>query len=184
MSLHPHPLTADRWDDFAALFGPRGAWGGCWCMFPILGTKEFEANGNAGNRAAMRRLVDDGPAPGLLGYRDGTAVGWVAVGPRERYGRIQRSWVTKPVDDVLVWSVACFVIHRDHRGQGVAGALLDAAVAFARQHGAPAVEGYAKDGHTADEFAWMGPMSLFAKAGFREIARRSPTRPVMRLDLG
>ncbi len=107
----------------------------------------------------------------------------MAVGPRERYGRIQRSWVTKPVDDVPVWSVVCFVIAKGHRGTGVATGLLSAAVNHARAHGAAAVEGYAKDGDTADEFAWMGPMSLFAKAGFTEIARRSPTRPVMRLTL-
>ncbi len=182
MKLDVAPVTPDRWDDLAALFGPRGAWGGCWCMFPILSSREFQAHGSAGNRAAMAALVAGGPPPGLLAYDGDRPVGWVAVGPRERYGRIQRSWVTKPVDDVPVWSVVCFVIARDRRSQGVAGVLLDAAVHHARDHGAAAVEGYAKDGATADEFAWMGPMSLFAKAGFREIARRSPTRPVMRLE--
>ncbi len=178
-----HPVTPDRWHDVVALFGPSGAWGGCWCMFPILSSHEFQANGNAGNKAAMAARVAAGPAPGLLAYAGDQPVGWVAVGPREGYGRIQRSWVTKPVDDVPVWSVVCFVIDRRHRGQGVATALLDAAVEFARSHGAIAVEGYAKDGHTADEFAWMGPVSLFTRAGFAEIARRSPTRPVMRLEL-
>ncbi len=183
MSLDIHPATADRWDDLVALFGPSGAFGGCWCMFPILGSKEFQANGNAGNKAAMAALVAGGPAPGLLAYDGSEPVGWVAVGPRERYGRVQRSWVTKPVDDVPVWSVVCFVIAKRRRGEGIAAALLDAAVSYARDQGAGAVEGYAKDGLTADEFAWMGPMPLFARAGFTEIARRSATRPVMRLSL-
>ncbi len=183
MSLEIHPVTPGRWDDLVALFGPSGAFGGCWCMFPILSSKDFQANGNAGNQAAMAALVAAGPPPGLLAYDGGEPVGWVAVGPREGYGRIQRSWVTKPVDDVPVWSVVCFVIARRRRGEGIAAALLGAAADYASEHGATALEGYAKDGRTADEFAWMGPMSLFANAGFTEIARRSPTRPVMRLEL-
>lgn len=183
MKLDVLPVTPDRWDDLVALFGPNGAFGGCWCMFPILRSNEFQANGNAGNKASMAELVAAGPPPGLLAYEEGRPLGWVAVGPRERFGRIQRSWVTKPVDDVPVWSIACFVIARGHRNRGVATALLDAAVDYARAHGATTVEGYAKDGRTADEFAWMGPVSVFARAGFTEIARRSPTRPVMRLSL-
>ncbi len=184
MGLEIHPVSAERWDDLERLFGPRGAWGGCWCMFPILPTREFDAGAGEGNRAAMRSLAATwDPAPGLLGYRDGEPVGWVATGPRERYGRIQRSWVTKPVDAVPVWSVVCFVIAKGHRSTGVATELLAAAVDRARRHGAPAVEGYAKDGRTEDAFAWMGPVSLFRKAGFTEIARRSPTRPIMRLEL-
>ena len=181
-----HPATADRWDDLQALFGERGAFGGCWCMFNRQSTKEFGELRYEPNRAALRRLVHRGPAPGLLAYEAGVPVGWVAIGPREEYGRIQRSRVTKPVDDTPVWSITCFVIHRKHRGRGVATAWLDAAVEFAKANGAEAVEGYPvepRKDEMPDIYAYMGLASMFTKAGFTEIARRSETRPLMRKTL-
>ena len=94
-----------------------------------------------------------------------------------------RSRVTKPVDDIPVWSVTCFVIDKRHRGRGVATALLEAAVDFAAANDAVAVEGYPVEPRTGEMppiYAWMGLSSMFANAGFDEIARRSETRPLMR----
>ncbi|MFQ5555371.1 MAG: GNAT family N-acetyltransferase [Acidimicrobiia bacterium] len=147
---------------------------------------EYEQLKGDPNRRALEALVVAGHVPGLLAYRDGTPVGWVSLGPREVFGRLGRSRVTKPVDDTPVWSITCFVVDRAHRGTGVATALLDAAVVFAGAGGAAAVEGYPVEPRSSEMppiYAWMGLASMFAGAGFTEIARRSETRPLMRLVL-
>ncbi|HEX7003995.1 MAG TPA: GNAT family N-acetyltransferase [Trueperaceae bacterium] len=180
------PATADRWTDLEKLFGKSGAYSGCWCMYWRVSSNEFAANGNAGNRTALERLTGSGIVPGLLGYRDGEPVGWISLAPREQYGRLQRSPKLKPVDDQPVWAVVCFFVHREHRGRGVAGGLLDGAIAYARSNGATVIEAYPPDSgadRLADPAAYMGTVSLFRRAGFREIARRGPKRPIFRLTL-
>jgi GNAT superfamily N-acetyltransferase len=177
------PATPDRWDDIEQLFGPTGQQGGCWCMWNRQTSREFAEHKGDENKASFRALVEADRPPGLLAYADGIPVGWVAVAPRYEYGRLQRSRVTKPVDDVAVWAITCFVVARRARGTGVATALLGAAVEFARSQGARAVEGYPvepRSDHMPEIYAWMGLASMFENSGFKEIARRSETRPVMR----
>ena len=99
MKLHIHPLTADRWDDFEALFGANGACGGCWCQWFLLPNKIYETQKGEGNRQAMRQIVESGAVPGLLAYHEGQPIGWVAVAPRKDYSRLQRSRILRPVDD-------------------------------------------------------------------------------------
>lgn len=186
MVVEIHPLTPERWPDLEQLFGPRGAYGGCWCMWNRLSNREFEAASDDEKHEMLRAIVAD-RVPGLLAYQDGLPVGWVSLGPREEFGRIQRSRVTKPVDDVPVWSIVCFVIDRHHRGTGVGTALLNAATEYAREHGAVAIEGYPvepRNDRMPDIYAWMGLASMFEAAGFTEIARRSETRPLFRKALG
>ena len=147
---------------------------------------EYESAKGEPNRTALEALVMAGHIPGLLAYRAGEPVGWVSLGPREVFGRLGRSRVTKPVDDTPVWSVTCFVVDRAHRGTGVASALLDAAVGFAGENGAVAIEGYPVEPRSDEMppiYAWMGLATMFTRAGFSEIARRSETRPLMRLML-
>lgn len=177
------PVTPERWDDLERLFGPSGAYSGCWCMWLRVTSREFGENGNAGNRRALRAIVDQDRVPGLLAYRDGEPVGWVSVAPREDYGRLDRSPVTKRVDDVPVWSIVCFFIARPHRRSGVASALLAAAVAYAAGHGAEVVEGYPLDPaerRVGDADAWHGTLAMFEAAGFTTVAQRRPGRPVVR----
>ena len=178
-----HPLTQERWKDFETLFGARGACGGCWCMWWRLSHKEFEAKKGAGNKRAMKRIVKSGKVPGILAYRDGVPAGWCSVAPREDYPRLERSRILKPIDDQPVWSVVCLFISKDHRRQGVATGLLSAAVEYVKKKGGSIVEGYAvepKKGNMPDAFAFHGPASAYLKAGFKEVARRSETRPIMR----
>ncbi len=181
-----HPLTPARWDDFVELFGPHGAQAGCWCMWPRLTAKEFEARKGLANRRAMQAIVKSGTVPGILAYRAGHAVGWCALAPRVDYVRLERSRVLAPVDDQPVWSVYCFFIARSERRRGVATELLRAAVQHARKKGARMLEGYPIDPRSnrfPDAFAYHGTVSVFRAAGFREVARRSATRPIMRLEL-
>jgi GNAT superfamily N-acetyltransferase len=186
--LDIHPLTGDRWDDLATLFDRPGDPKGCWCMYYRVRSRDFAELWGAGARAAFRKVADDGPPPGLLAYRDGVPVGWCAVAPRENFVRILHSPVLRPLDDApACWAVVCFYVLRGERRGGVAAALLEAAVAFAAGQGATLVEGYPKDTAGARRSAnevFMGSRSMFARAGFTEAGRRSPTRPIMRLDLG
>jgi GNAT superfamily N-acetyltransferase len=187
-TLEIHPLTPDRWDDLVTLFDRPGDPKGCWCMFYRVRSRDFERLWGKGARTAFQKVVADGPPPGLLAYRDGVPVGWCAVAPRETYPRILNSPVLRPVDDTpACWAVVCFYVLRRERRGGVAAALLEAAVAFAAEHGAETVEGYPKDTAGASRHAnemFVGSMSMFAEAGFAEVARRSPTRPIMRREPG
>jgi len=177
------PLTAETWNDFEALFGPRGACGGCWCMTWRVSTAEFKANSGAGNRAAMRALVDGGKQPGVLLYENGHAVAWCAVAPRDEYIRLAASRILAPVDDEKVWSVSCFFVEKKARGRGLTVAVLNAAAEFARSKGARILEGYPQElkEKLPPAFVWTGVMPTFVHAGFREAERRSPKKPIMRM---
>lgn len=180
------PVTRELWDDLAALFGPSGAYSGCWCMFWRVKSSEFEANGNKGNRRALKRIVARNEIPGLLAYESGKPIGWISLGPKSEFGRIERSPLFKAIDDQPVWSVVCFFIKKDHRNLGVGKRLLAAATDFARSQGARVLEAYPIDtrGKRQEDAAlFTGTQDLFEQAGFVEVARRKERRPVMRKKL-
>lgn len=181
-----HPLTPDRWADFKTLFGPRGACGGCWCTFWRRPRSEFNENKGDGNRRLMLGIVNDGPSPGILGYLDSEPVGWCAVAPRADYPALARSRILQPVDDTPVWSVSCLFVRKDHRKKGLSVRMLRAAVEHVKQQGGSVVEGYPVEPKKDDvpaAFAWTGLAAAFLAAGFREVARRSDTRPIMRYEI-
>jgi GNAT superfamily N-acetyltransferase len=174
------PLTADLWPAFADLLDQGGPAGRCWCMAPRIGA-EYRRRPAAGNRDDFRGIVRQGPPPGLLALRGATAVGWCQVAPREVLPALDRAWRTRRVDDVPVWIIACFYVRKGHRRQGVTSALIAAAVDLARSAGAPAIEAFPLDGDVSPSATGTGYASTFAAAGFAEVARRSPERPIMRL---
>ena len=181
------PLTRERWDDFVQLFGPRGACGGCWCMTPRLPRAVYERQKGAGNKKAMRRLVERGAEPGLLAYVGGEPVGWCALGPREDFPPLARSRVAKRIDERPAWSIVCLYIRPDQRGRGLSARIIEAAAAHARSRGAELLEAYPVEPRKKPMpavFAWTGIASAFLRAGFEEVARRSPTRPYLRRELG
>jgi len=177
-----YPLTSDRWSDFVQLFGKNGACAGCWCMWWRLPRAEWVKGKGDGNKKALQKLVKSGDVPGLLAYADGQPVGWCAIAPRVDYPRLANSRTLQPVDDQPVWSISCFFVARPFRRRGATIELLEAAVEFARKRGGKIVEGYPVEPkkEQADAFVYTGLASAFRKAGFKEVARRSPTRPIMR----
>jgi GNAT superfamily N-acetyltransferase len=184
--LQFHPVTPDRWKDFEKLFGSNGACAGCWCMWWRLSRKEFSQKQYAGNKRAIKKIIMGGQKPGILAYADGKPIGWCAIAPREAYSSLERSNVLKRVDDSPVWSVTCFYVARGHRHQGMAGQLLNAAIRLARQRGVKIVEGYPIDsgGEKKNTMSiFTGLASTFMEAGFVEVERRAPTRPIMRYFL-
>jgi GNAT superfamily N-acetyltransferase len=181
-----HPVTLARWGDVEELFGGRGACGGCWCMSWRLARREFNAGKGEGNRLAMKALVESGTVPGLLGYLDGRPVGWCSLGRREQFPALARSRVLGPVDDQPCWSVSCLFVHRSCRNKGMATLLIGAAGDYLKDKGARFLEGYPVEPWVGKPipaaFAWTGVPKAFLANGFLEVARRSPTRPVMRFD--
>jgi GNAT superfamily N-acetyltransferase len=190
------PLTAERFGDLAALFEQGGDPRWCWCAyFPFRGRDRTHSTATD-NRAALLALVEsdqrEHPAPGLVAYRDDRAVGWASLGPRKDYERLTYSKVLAPLDEAPVWSIVCFVVSRRARGQGVAAALLDAAIDYAREHGASTIEAYpvdTREGRVPPANAYRGTLAMFERAGFIVAARRqwnatTPVRPIVRLALG
>ena len=192
MKLTVRPLTPEHWADWEAVFGAPGCSvaRGCACMYyRVSGSPPAAPKGVTraeANRRSFKALVDGGAFTGLIGDRGDEPVGWISVAPREQYAKLQRSPVMKPVDAEPVWSIVCFVVPSVHRGQGVARALLDAAVAYGRRHGWRLLEAYPVDkpGPRSDDSMWFGARSMFDAAGFEEVACRKPGRPVMRLRPG
>lgn len=190
MKLAFHPLTPDRWADLETLFGPtRGAISGCWCMWFRLTRGEWTGHGRDGRKRAFKRLVESGPSPGILVYdragKNRRAVGWCAIAPREATPRIAASRVARPIDDKPAWAITCFYIDKEYRGRGVMAALVKAATRHAKQAGARLVEAYPmeKVGSQAWGGAFVGVATCFTGAGFKEAARRTPNRPLMRKAL-
>ena len=185
MKLSVAPLTPDRWLDLEAIFNAKGCSvaRGCWCMYYRLSGKE---NSRDKRKARLKRLARADPPAGLIGYRDRMPVGWISLGPREDFAKLERSPVMKAVDAQRVWSIVCFVVPAEFRGQGVAAALLQGAIAYARKRGVAILEAYPVDKarRSPDDFMWFGAKSMYDAAGFEEVARRRPARPVVRLRLG
>jgi GNAT superfamily N-acetyltransferase len=178
------PLTSGEWPALEDLFGPAGASNGCWCMYWRLGPR-YRDRPRAENKRDRRRLAASDRSPGLLAFDGGAAVGWCELAPRADLTWLARARFLQPVDDLPVWSVPCFFVRRMHRGRGVMGALIDAAVLVAAGSGAAALEAYPVDttapGHTGNLFP--GIASVFAEHGFEIVARRKPDRPIMRRRL-
>ena len=185
--LRIEPLTPRRWDDLEGLFGANGADGGCWCMWFRQSRPEFRAMRGDSNRKAFHKVVDQSEvAPGLLAYDGDRAVGWVSLAPRDGYPRLARSRAAKRIDDQPVWSIVCFFIDRGARGRGVMHALVAGAVEYARRHGARVIEAYPQDiqgRRPSADAAFVGLLPVFEQAGFVEVARHVPNRPLVRLVL-
>jgi GNAT superfamily N-acetyltransferase len=155
-------------------------------MFWRLPRKQFDAGKGAGNKRALKRLVGAGREPGIIAYSQQQPVGWCALAPRQDYVALERSRILKPIDDQPVWSISCFFIRKDYRRCGVSTLLLRAAVNFAARNGARVIEGYPVEPSMEkmpDPFLWHGIPSAFLRAGFREVERRSATRPIMRFEI-
>jgi GNAT superfamily N-acetyltransferase len=189
------PLTPDRLLDLASLFEQGGDPKWCWCAYYRVRSTDFSNAAKTRHRSVMETAVTDnaaeGRAPGLLAYRGDETVGWVSIGPRTDYERLAHSRVLAPLDETPVWSIVCFVVGRSSRGLGVAKALLNAGIDYARKHGAATLEAYpvevAEGQRVPSGDVYKGTLSMFEAAGFQLVARREApggtSRPIVRLEL-
>jgi len=155
-------------------------------MYWRVRRKLYEQNKGDRNKRAIKKIVTSGTIPGILAYKNSKPVGWCSVAPRDDFPVLENSRVLKRIDEKPVWSVVCFFIKKELRGNGVSINLLEAAKKYVKDKGGKIIEGYPIEPRQAkfpEAFAWVGLASAFRKAGFKEIARRSETRPIMRFIL-
>lgn len=191
VTIEVQPATLARFDDVATMLGPKNPDSSvCWCLSHRVDSKTNRELVGPARGEYVKRLCSRPVAPGVLAYQDGEVVGWAAVAPRAELP-FARSRKIPHVDDLPVWTVWCIRVRPGYRGKGISHALLDGAVAFARTHRAPAVEGYPVDnkGETVDRtMAFVGTRALFERAGFTKAADTQAVaggfpRVLMRLDL-
>lgn len=190
MTWETHPVTPDRFEDFADIVNRTRRTDACWCLSHRLRAAEISELGGGSREQAMRRLCEREHPPGVVTYRDGEPVGWCNIGPRAEITRLAGSRLIRPVDDLPVWSIVCVVVRAGRRRQGVTAPLIEGAVAFAASHGAPAVEAHPVDppGRMDLTMAFVGTRSMFERAGFRVVGTTDAVasgmpRLVMRRDL-
>jgi GNAT superfamily N-acetyltransferase len=186
------PATAERFPDLAVILGTRSPdTPACWCLSYRLPSRENRALTPRERPAAVLALCSRPVRPGVLGYLDGEVVGWAGVAPRAELNSFARSRRIPHLDDLPVWTAWCFRVRAGYGGHGVATALLAGAVEFAREHGAPAIEGYPVDngGRRIDRAsAYVGTRAMFERVGFTKAADTDAIgggmpRVLMRLDL-
>jgi len=185
------PLTKEHWQDFEALFGDKGAYGGCWCMFWRMKRSEFMKSSGEDRKQAMNALVNSGTIPGLLLYEGDKPIGWCSVGPREQFYPLERSKTLLRVDDQPVWSLVCFYIDRKFRKHGVMTLLIQSAIDFVKAQGGQIIEAYPTDMQSAKlggknltgYHGFMGIASAFRKAGFVEVGRANDVQLIMRYKI-
>jgi GNAT superfamily N-acetyltransferase len=175
------PVTPERWRDLERLFGPKGAYSHCWCMYWRARRRDFRALTPVKRKAALRAWVRSGPAPGLLAYRRGEPVAWCAVAPRDEYAALAASRKLKPIGDTAgVWSITCYYVPKEHRRTGLMSALLEAAARHARRQGARLLEGFPVSAQKLTGcMGYTGLVPAYKKAGFRTVARPSRSMHVM-----
>ena len=176
-------MRASDWPALAELFGPRGGCAGCWCMTWRVERARWEAGRGAGNRRALKKLVERAPPPGTLALAGGRAVGWCSAAPRADFAALASKPSLATAWDARTWSVTCFLVAKDWRRRGLGARLLRAAVALARAHGATRVEGYPAalpqdGGDLPAVFAWTGLPQVFERCGFARLAETPGKRPI------
>jgi predicted GNAT family acetyltransferase len=185
------PLTLDNWPAFERLFGKNGACMGCWCMYWRVPRKDYDAARGPAAKRMFKKRVKDGPPPGVVAFEAGEAVGWLQIGPRPdtpQWNTPKRlSAPTKPEQarDENVWGATCFFVKAGHRRQGISDALLKGGIAMAKANGARVLEACPIDpvGRMDVVSLYVGHVSVFKRAKFKEVARRKENRPLMRLLL-
>ena len=183
--------TPARWDDVQHSLTGGGDGRSCQCVWPVLRNKDWNTTTVEQRRELFHEEIENGPPPGLVAYVDGVAAGWIRIGPRTAQQRILHTKAIaaatpEPLDDPRVWSVTCFVVRREHRGQGLNAALLSSAIDYARDSGARLIEAYPVDTAASDVSSnelFHGALSTFVDAGFREVAPLSRGRVIVSRDL-
>lgn len=179
VDLELHPVTPDRASDLLQFAAAHGKFGWCACMRWRLTSSEFKRSTKPSRLAELRSRASGAVPVGVLAYAAGEPIGWCSVAPRHSYSALERSKALARIDERPVWSVACFFVDRRFRRQGVTLALLKAAVAYALQQGAVAVEGYPVE-PSEGLYRYMGSPATFREAGFEDVTPSERSRLVMR----
>ncbi|CAM5639070.1 hypothetical protein MAUB1S_10988 [Mycolicibacterium aubagnense] len=191
MNIEIHALTPDFWPQFEDLFGKQGACYGCWCTHFRLPPATRRVSSRQSNKDHIRTRIEAGPPPGLLAVEDGTAQGWMQIGPRvdvpewNNKGRGSAPVDPSDAEDPGVWAISCFFIRVKARGQGLTHRLVSGGIDFARKNGARQIEACPIDlsRNSRSLGLFVGSSRVFEQAGFKRLVERKAGRPLMRLVL-
>jgi GNAT superfamily N-acetyltransferase len=185
VTIRVEPATASRWPDVVAVFGRTASKpDSCWCQ-------RFRQHDAPSNRAALKCELDTATVPvAVLAYVGDQPAGWTRAVPRHTLPGILGNRALQRIldEDDSAWWIACIVIRREHRGQGVGVALLQAAATHARENGASVIDGHPVDvdrlkAKASPSGLFTGTSTMFRAAGFHEVGRTYPSRPIMRMNL-
>lgn len=178
------------WPTLEEFFGPRGLVENCWCMYFRMAAKDYSACRPAARKDTLGDLVRADERVGVLGTVDGVAVGWIGVGPRLSFPRLQRAQVAKLLkgdDPERIWSIVCVYLRPEHRRQGLVRVLVDRAVGWARDDKAELIEAYPEDDRDPesgfDPHSFHGRVTTFQACGFTVVESRLQRRALIRKEL-
>ena len=189
MTIETKRLRPELWKDLENLFGQNGACGGCWCMsWRRTKGENWEDMKGYPNKKRFKRLVVSGMAHGVLAYDEGEPIGWCSFDRRQDYSKLDRSPSLKCDDSAEVWSIPCFFIKKDYRGQGVGTLLLSEAVKAIKDLGGKIAEGYPTKPYNYGNsipaaFAWTGTNQMFKKLMFKPVGKKDGSKQRMRLSI-
>jgi GNAT superfamily N-acetyltransferase len=177
-----HPASDDRINDLSAVMTDTSISRKCWCAYWYRTNADYKAGWGRDNPTTLFGLVKTGAEPGIIAYVDERPAAWVSVAPRTAFDRLNRSRNFAPLDDIPVWAVNRFVVAKTFQRQGLMSQLAGFAAEFAFAKGAPGVEAYPIEPSEKSSAAdlYLGTVAAFKAAGYREVARPLPRRPVMR----
>lgn len=182
-TLHAEPLGPHNRKDLENLFGPRGGCGGCWCMNMRCLKQDFESGKTGGNFRNFVRRIDAGQFHGLILYAEEAPVGWISIGPKSEFPRMQVSRMMRTQTPGNAWCITCQLIRPDYRGQYLSDVLVNKAVEYAFDCGADWVEAFPSDpgaNRLPPPFIWQGVPGPYLRNGFEVVSQPSPSRKVLR----
>ncbi|MDR9416393.1 MAG: GNAT family N-acetyltransferase [Gracilimonas sp.] len=185
--MNIHPVTKSRWEDLVQLFQAHGNPNYCWCMTWRMPGRAFRNCSSQNRQKALKQNVQDNIPIGLIGYIQKKPIGWCSIAPRETYARLERSRTIPRIDDKNTWAITCFFISPEYQQKGMSLKLLKEAVNYACSKGAEVVEGYPVKPKEVDgkinykvSYRFMGYLSTFRKAGFKDMTPQNNQRKIMR----
>ena len=172
-------LTVETWPDFETFFESKGAPKYCWCMAWRSTSEEAKHNDSTHRKQFMKERVFRGMKCGILGYKNGSAIAWCSVAPKTSYRKLT-DVIEADID--TTWSIVCFFIKREYRGQGIQEKMLEEAIKYARSNGAKRVEAYPVE-RDSPSYRFMGYVNLFEKSGFIYVGSAGTRRKVYKKDV-
>jgi len=124
-------------------------------------------------RYAVKQLAE-GKINGYLAFDADLPIGWCNAADMDTYMINDFCFIPEYARQNAcgkTMSVVCFAISPGYRGKGIATALLERIIADAGAEGYAAVEGYAELQKDRAFYDFHGPVKLYEKAGFTEVAR-------------
>jgi GNAT superfamily N-acetyltransferase len=178
-------LDESTWDAFAELTERNnGIYGGCWC---VAFHTAYDRRQPGGNRALKEQLVQAGQAHAALVFDErGLAQGWCQYGTPDELSLRHQLEYRKDPPPAARWRITCIFVDKRHRGQGVARAGLEGALAQISAAGGGLVEAISETtaGRQAqNRFLFTATAELLEQHGFSRVRQVGKHAWIMNRDI-